>query len=87
MTGLCLSLCLHLAFVIDRIEPPWAIAEWNHMPTFGDVALDRFPTPPKEGSRWIIHVPLGQADPPVPVFITLDSSSSQALEVPKLNAH
>ena len=87
MTGLCLSLCLHLAFVIDRIEPPWAIAEWNHMPTFGDVALYRFPTRPKEGSRWIVHVPLGQADPPVPVFITLDPSSSQALEVPKSDAH
>lgn len=70
MTVSCLSLCIHLSFVVDRIEPPWAIAEWEHVPTLGDIHIHRFPTRPREGSKWVVHIPLGLSDPPAPAFIT-----------------
>ena len=51
-----LAPCTHLIFVVDRIEPPYAIVEWSHSATFEEVPQSRFPRVPNEGQVWTIHI-------------------------------
>ena len=51
-----LSTCVHMAFVIDRIEPPFAIVEWAHSAAFTEIAQDLFPHPIMEGDVWTLHL-------------------------------
>ena len=50
-----LTTCLHIFFVVDRIEPPYAIVEWTETATFSEIRQEHFPTPPKEGTMWVVH--------------------------------
>ena len=58
MTHACIIWCVHLAFTVDRVEPPWAIVEWSPMGTTSDVHLAQFPSVPREGSRWTLRLEL-----------------------------
>jgi len=54
--GPVLSTCIHLVFVIDRIEPPYAVVEWTEAAEMSDVAQHHFPHEATEGSTWTIHL-------------------------------
>ena len=51
-----LATCIHLIFVIDRIEPPYAVVEWAKTAEFSDIAQEHFPLEATEGSVWTIHL-------------------------------
>ncbi len=48
--------CLHLVFIVDRVEPPWAIVEWWGTTSTSDVSTALFPARPEEGDLWVIHL-------------------------------
>ena len=50
-----LGLCVHFVFVIDRIEPPYAIIEWSHSATFEEIPQHHFPSMPHEGQVWTFY--------------------------------
>ena len=50
-----LTICLHAVFVVDRIEPPYAIVEWAETATFSAIPQNQFPALPKEGTTWVLH--------------------------------
>ena len=48
--------CTHLVFVIDRIEHSYAVIEWAHTAMLEDVPQTEFPTKPREGQIWTVHI-------------------------------
>ena len=50
-----LASCVYLVFVVDRIEPPYAVIEWSHSATFEQIPQNQFPSLPHEGQMWAFH--------------------------------
>ena len=50
-----LNICLHAFFVVDRVEPPYAIVEWSETALFSEIPQNQFPILPTEGSTWVVH--------------------------------
>ena len=84
MTHACTVLCVHLAFTVDRIEPPWAIIEWSPTGATSDVHLSQFVSLPSEGSRWILRMDLPTEGLHPSVRITLPADAHDPLSAPAL---
>ena len=48
--------CTHLVFVVDRVEHSYAVIEWAHSAMVEDVPQTEFPTTPREGQTWTVHI-------------------------------
>jgi hypothetical protein len=49
-------LCIHLIFVIDRIESPYAVVEWADSGAFSDIEQRLLPEDAAEGDAWMLHL-------------------------------
>ena len=58
MKSFCAALCIHLTVVVDRVEKPWAVVEWQETAAISDIPLSLFTGDPAEGSKWRVHLEL-----------------------------
>ena len=84
MTSGTIALCVHIAFTVDRIEPPLAIVEWSPTGTISDVHLSRFDSLPREGSHWILRMELSPAGLHPTILITPPADPQDPLSAPAL---
>ena len=68
-----LAICLHAVFVVDRVEPPYAIVEWAETANFSEIPQNQFPVLPKEGTTWVLH------------FVPNDGEQKERSELPQQN--
>ena len=77
-----LTTCLHVFFVIDRVEPPYVIVEWTETALISEIPQEYFPNPPREGTAWVVHLfPDGDEKTRTPTWI---STKEQAPERPDI---
>jgi len=50
------TVCAHVAFTIDRVDSRWARVEWFGTTDLSDVETTLFPSAPREGEQWIVHL-------------------------------
>jgi len=64
---------MHLTVVVDRVEKPWAVVEWQETAAISDIPLSLFTGDPAEGSTWRVHLKI------------LDSSHIYTMRLTPLN--
>ena len=81
MNPFCAAICVHFIVVVDRIEAPWAVVEWQETHMISDIALHRFTHRPREGTAWRVHFGT-EADAPA-VSMRLSPVAHTGFDEPK----
>jgi hypothetical protein len=76
-------LCIHLIFVIDRIEHPYAVVEWSDSGSLSDIDRHILPGDAAEGDAWMLHLrPSRSGTPPPKSVQSVISPTTKPLWLP-----